>query len=103
MYAVRQEQVDSGVRFPGPDVECPPDDVADVHTQLTPVTSLKDQGRVVQVACGNEFSVVLVQEPGGCSTGDAVFVFGSNLVGQVCAGVADLTWYCMQKMAARLH
>ena len=36
------------------------------------------------MACGNDFSVALVEEGGSCCDGgNAIYVFGSNLVGQV--------------------
>jgi hypothetical protein len=81
----RMMQVQNGVRYPGPDLSEPAKDAAaaDVYTHLSEVHSLKAKGKVRQVSCGMDFSVVLVADSVGLQS---LYVFGSNLVGQLGVG-----------------
>jgi len=50
------------------------------------------KGKVKQVRCGVDFSVALVHEAGGLQ---GLYVFGCNLVGQVCVCVCVCVCACM--------
>ena len=82
----RLMQVENGVRYPGLNVlEAKGEDGHDDHYhEFTVVPFFRGGGRRVRAArCGNDFSVAWVEEAGGAH---ALYVFGSNLCGQLGLG-----------------
>ena len=82
----RLMQVENGVRYPGLNVleGKGEDGHGDHYYEFTVVPFFRGGGRRVRAArCGNDFSVAWVEEAGGVH---ALYVFGSNLCGQLGLG-----------------